>query len=201
MLLRDGFLNIVVIRSGPPAKGEPFLWPAWGLDDPIEGDVFDGNHFSHVRVPPLSGDGQEGADMLIGLHTHQAARIVLLLWLIPQNGNDSKRVQKQEWVSTPYSIAKQARMLLRGSGGDENGHLTRDGCISRWVHHLRPSFGYFLGTLSPRLCTFLGEQIKGRVARLLHACAPSTHRHRVDTRQNGDRVRDEEAPGVRGAPP
>jgi hypothetical protein len=38
----------------------------------------------------------------------QAARTALVLWLIPQNGNESNRWQKQVWVSPQYSSAKYA---------------------------------------------------------------------------------------------
>ena len=41
----------VGIGRDPPAIGEAaagiFVWPAWGLDDAIEGDMFKHHYFSH----------------------------------------------------------------------------------------------------------------------------------------------------------
>src|SRR5260370_42492950 len=79
------------MRSLPPAIREAttgiFLWRASGLYDPIKGDEFKDNDFSHDRVPPTSGDLSRGRATPMGLQARPAARIVLILWLIPQNGN------------------------------------------------------------------------------------------------------------------
>src|SRR5215212_1487881 len=47
--------NLVGIWTDPPAMCEAaagiFVWPAWGLYDAIQGDMFKHNHFSHGNSP------------------------------------------------------------------------------------------------------------------------------------------------------
>src|SRR5258708_102847 len=91
-LFHSGSKTMGGMGSSPPAIREAatgiFLWPASGLYDTIKGDEFKDNHFSHDRVPPTSGDLSRGRATTMGPQARPAARIVLILWRIPQNGNE-----------------------------------------------------------------------------------------------------------------
>jgi hypothetical protein len=92
LLIHNGSKNLVRIGSLPPpirkATTGIFLWPATGLYDAIKRGEFKDNDFSHDWVPPPSGDRSRGRAATMGLQARPAARIVRILWLIPQNGND-----------------------------------------------------------------------------------------------------------------
>src|SRR5262249_2783926 len=86
-----------------------FLWPASGLDDPIEGDEFKYDDSSHDRVPPTPGDLSRCGDTTTGLQARPHASFLFCSVAHPpkrEREKDRRKSNSSQGVSARHSIAK-----------------------------------------------------------------------------------------------